>query len=320
MGGVIRTLLYRAGQGVAVALAVATLTFAVVNWGPGDLSMKIAVARYGLDMADQVQAVRVRQEAGLDAPVLTRYAKWLQQTFSLDLGRSLVGGERVSELVMRHMGYTIKLAAGAMFVSLLLAFPLGVFTGLRPEGVLQGATEVGASLLVSLPSFVLGIVLILILSIHLHWLPVAGHAQSVHLVLPSLTLGLGLAAMSTMIIAEAVRDVRQARFYKFTRHKGLKEPLAMTRHGVRNAAVPILTYLGLQLAHLLDGVVVVETLFAWPGIGLLLLESVMARDIPVIQGVSLVIGLMYVTVNMLVDLACEALAPGRSRFESGYAH
>jgi len=316
---VVRTLLYRGMQGVAVALTVATLTFAAVNWSPGDMGMTIAIARYGQDLADHEEAGKIRQEAGLDAPVALRYAHWLKHTFSLDLGRSLVSGEKVSDLVCRHLGHTAKLAVGAMLVSLLVAFPLGVANGLRPGGVLQGMTEVGASLLVGIPSFVLGIVLILILSIHLNWLPVAGHSRQVHFILPALTLGLSLAAMSTMIIGEAISDVRQTRYYRFSRYKGLQEPLVMMRHGVRNAGVPIVTFLGLQMAHLLDGVVVVETLFAWPGMGLLLLESVLARDIPVIQGVSLVFGLMYVTVNMLVDLACGAMAPGRSRGEAGYA-
>ncbi|MEM7025574.1 MAG: ABC transporter permease, partial [Pseudomonadota bacterium] len=163
----------------------------------------------------------------------------------------------------------------------------------------------------ALPPFVLGIILILVFAVSLGIFPVAGHGTTAHRWLPALTLALGLAAVSSRVARDAMAAVARAPFYEFARIKGLSDRQVFLRHGLRNAAVPVISYLGIQLVYLIEGVVVVETLFAWPGIGHALVHAIVARDVPMVQGTALVMGLMFVALNALVDISCVAIDPRR---------
>jgi len=292
-----------------VAAAVSTLSFILLVMLPGDLALKVAMARYGEDLADEQAAAYVRREEGLDRPLWFRYGVWIKDTVTFNLGRSLVTGNSVADDIRFHFGMTTRLAVCSMILSLFLAAPWGIFAGLRPGSYTDLASVIVSGCLVSIPSFVLGAVLIILFAVKLRWVPAAGFMQASNLILPSMTLALGLAAVSSRVIRTATVEVKGSFFITFARLKGLSAYRVFYAHGVRNAAIPVVTFLGLQLAHLLDGIVVLENLFDWPGIGNLLIQAIVARDLPIIQGTTLVIGLMYVTVNAVTDMICLWLDP-----------
>lgn len=311
MGEIVRILRTHFFHGVAVGLVVASLSFVVINLTGGDTALEIAIARYGITLTNEALVEQIRIEEKLDQSLWIQYARWIGHTFTFDFGRSLVSKEKVADLLWYHFRYTLVLSLAAMLISLVIALPWGILCGIYPGGIFDNLSGLVSSALVAVPHFVTGVLLILALAIKLQWFPVAGFFTLHHLVLPAATLGIGLAAFSSRVVATAIVGVRGALFYHFARMKGLTEARVLLGHGIKNASIPVITYIGLQTAHLLDGVVVVETLFAWPGIGKLMLDSILARDIPVIQGAGLLIGLIYVTVNASVDLVCIALNPCR---------
>ncbi|MCE8016951.1 ABC transporter permease [Halomonas sp. MCCC 1A17488] len=308
MGGLLLQRLFQAGL---VAWMVGTLTFVLTRSLPGDMAYRIAAGRYGHDMVNTSAAEAVRAELALDQPALGAYFGWLWDLVQFDLGRSLVSGEPVVAELWHQLGHSLGLAAMAVLLSLLLGPPLGLLAGLKPNGTLDRVSEVAASVLRALPPFAVGLVLILTFSVTLGWLPAAGHGRFAHGILPALTLALALAAISSRVARNAMADVSQSAYYAFSRTKGLGERLSFLRHGLRNAAVPVIAYLGVQFVYLIEGVVVVETLFAWPGIGHALVHAIVARDVPMIQGTALVMGLMFVALNTVVDLLCHWLDPRR---------
>ena len=279
---------------------------------PGDAAYRIAAGRYGYDMMDAASAEAVRIELGLDRPWVVQLLSWLGALAQFDLGRSLVTGMPVVEEVAHQLGYSLILAAGAVFTSVLIAVPAGIAAGLHPGGAFDRLT-LGLSILVrAIPAFALGVVLILLLAVHAKLFPVAGFRGPEHLVLPSLTLGLGLAAVSNRVVRDAVVDAMAADWRLFARTKGLPAHRTVIHHVLRNAALPVVAYVGVQLAYLVEGVVIVEAVFAWPGIGHALVHAIFSRDIAMVQGTALTLGLLYVVLNLLIDLACRGIDP-RSR-------
>lgn len=308
---IIRRIALRLFQGVFVALGVSTLTFSLLMVMPGDLALKVTMAQYGEDGLNQERVEQVRREAGLDRSALWQYGRWVGRTLRFDLGRSMVTGAPVCKVLGFHLGLSLKLASVAMLFSLVLALPMGILAGLRPGAGVDLLSAAFSSLMVSLPGFVLGAFLILLLAVRMRLLPAAGFHEPAHIVLPAITLGAGLAAVSSRVIRTAVMEVKNAFYLQFARIKGVPEFRVLLDHGLRNGAVPVVTFFALQLAHVLDGVVVLENLFNWPGIGFLLLESIQGRDIPMIQAVTLLIGLFYVGANLFADLTCAWLDPRR---------
>jgi peptide/nickel transport system permease protein len=226
-----------------------------------------------------------------------------------DLGVSLVSRKTVGTELAEHAGYTFKLGLAGLVLSYLIALPLGIAAGLHPGGWIDRTTNILAVTLAALPPFLLGIGLVTVFAILLKWLPPAGYRTTAHMVLPTLTLALGLAAYSVRIVRNAVAEVRGAFFMTYARIKGLSATAAFRHHGARNAAVPIVTYAALQFAFVIDGFVVIETLFNYPGLGDLLVKSLLARDIPVIMGAGLLFGFTFAAVNLVADLAALALDP-----------
>ena len=309
--GLGRLLLSRLFQAGLVAWLVGTLTFVLTRTLPGDMAYRIAAGRYGHDMVDGAAAESVRAELALNQPAASAYFSWLWDLLQFDLGRSLVSGKPVVEALYHQLGHSLSLAIIAVLLSLLIGPPLGLVAGLKPNGALDRLSEVAASVLRALPPFAVGLLLIMLFAITLGWLPVAGHGSAMHNVLPALTLALGLAAVSSRVARNAMADVSHSAYYAFSRTKGLNERHGFMRHGLRNAAVPVIAYLGVQFVYLIEGVVVVETLFAWPGIGHALVHAIVARDVPMIQGTALVMGLLFVLLNTAVDIACHFLDPRR---------
>lgn len=304
-------LLQRLVQALLVALLVGTLCFFMTRMLPGDMAYRIAAGRYGYDMVTTEAAQAVRAELGLDRPWHAALAQWWGQLAQLDLGVSQVTAQPVLVEISHQLGPTLRLSLLAMVLSLLIGPTLGVLAGLRPGGWVDRLTLALSVGLRALPPFLLGLVLVLLFSVQLGALPAAGHADHGGILLPALTLALGLAAVSCRVARDAMVQVRGSAYFAFALTKGLTPWQALTRHGVRNVAAPVTAYLGVQLVSLVEGVVLVETIFAWPGIGHALVHAIFGRDVPMIQGTALVLGLLFVLLNALVDAACALIDPRR---------
>ncbi|MCP2233004.1 MULTISPECIES: ABC transporter permease [Erwinia] len=306
-----RMLGYRLLQAGFVALLVGGLTFVLMRSLPGDMAYRIAAGRYGYDRVDAAAARAVQQELGLDRPAWQALVDWFIQLLHFNPGNSLVSGEPVMAEIGHQLGQTLLLAAVALVMSLLLGPPLGIFAALNPGGRLDRLLLALSTILRALPHFVLGLILVLIFALTLGLLPAAGYGDVQHVLLPALTLALGLAAVSSRVARNAMRQVAGSAWYSFGRTKGLKEGMLFWRHGLRNVSVPLVTYLSVQFIYLIEGVIVVETLFAWPGIGHALVHAIFARDVPMIQGSALVMGLLFVLLNAASDALCWWLDPRR---------
>lgn len=303
----------RLGQALVTAWVIATLCFGITHALPGDLAVSIAIARIGADRTSPEVEAQVRNDEGLNRPLLVQYGHWMIRVMRGDLGRSLVSRKPVLDEILYHARYTLGLGVLGWALSYALALPLGIACGLRPGGVVDRLVTGLTVLFAALPSFLLGIGLISLFALTLRWFPPAGFKTSAHLVLPALTLALGLTAFSVPVIRAAVREVARAPYMQFARLRGLSKSAAFRHHGVRNAAIPIITYAALQMGFLIDGFVIVETLFNYPGLGDLLVRALMARDIPIILGCALLISLLYALVNLLADAAALVLDPRRRR-------
>lgn len=302
-------LLARLLQAGLVAVVVGALCFVLMRVLPGDAAMRIAAGRYGPDARIAEAAEKVRLELGLDRPLAGQFLEWLGDLLRLDLGHSLVTGSPVVHELEVQLGASAWLAASALVLSLLIGPVIGLFSGLKPGGAIDRLGLAGAAIFRAIPPFALGLILMLIFSKQLGWLPPAGFGSPREMLLPALTLALGLAAMSSRVMRNSVAAVAMAPYFAFARHKGLPESVVVRRHGLRNAAIPVVSYIGLQAVYLVEGVVVVESLFAYPGIGHALVHAVVERDIPMVQGTALVMGLMFVVIAAIVDLLTHWLDP-----------
>lgn len=305
----LKLLISRFIQLILVVWSVGTLTFVLMRSLPGDMAYRIAASRYGYDQVTASSANQVRAELGLDLPWYEQYLAWFGDLLRLDLGRSLVSGATVWDELAHQFGHTLSLAVVALVISLIIAPPIGVLAALRPNGVFDRISLLVATLLRSAPSFIIGVVLITVFAVQLKWLPAIGYGKPIHYLLPALTLALGLSAVSIRVSRNAAVAVLDSDFYQFAKLKGLSAWQAFRRHGIRNIAIPIVAYHGVQLIYLIEGVVIVESLFAWPGIGHALVHAIIARDIPMIQGSALVMGGLFVVLNAILDIINHHIDP-----------
>ena len=311
MSGIWSALAARASQAVLVAVVVGIVSFSMMQALPGDAAYRIAAGRYGYDMMDAASTDVVRAELGLDQPRSVQLLTWLGSLARLDLGKSAVTGNPVTEELEVQIGHSLLLAGAGVLVSLLIAIPVGIAAGLNPGGWLD-RLSLGASIVLrAVPAFALGVLLMLALAVHSKLLPVAGFQSPKHLILPALTLGLGLAAVSSRVVRDSVREAMSTEWRLFSRTKGLSSKQTLRRHVLRNAALPVVAYVGVQLAYLIEGVVIVETVFSWPGIGHALVHAIFGRDVTMVQGTALTLGLLYVLLNLIVDLSCHGIDPRR---------
>ncbi|MGI9895640.1 ABC transporter permease [Vibrio natriegens] len=304
----LRILRKRLYQLILVAWGVGTLTFVLMRSLPGDMAYLIAASRYGQDNVDSAAAELVRQELNLDQGWFSSYVSWLGDLLQLNLGNSLVSGLPVSEAVVHQLGHSMLLAGVGITLSVLIALPLGTWSA--KKGILVNSLVVWFSTFTrAMPVFVLGLLMILIFAISLKWFPVAGFGTWQHLVLPSITLAISLAAVSNRVVHNSVRSVLRSPFYIFSRVKGLSETQTFFRHGLRNMAVPIVAFVGIQLVSVIEGIIMIESLFSWPGVGHGLAHAIFARDIPVIQGCALTMGILFVLLNSIIDVLCYWIDP-----------
>ncbi|RCV65598.1 peptide/nickel transport system permease protein [Methanophagales archaeon] len=301
-----------------VILGATMLTFSIMHFAPGDQAEMIATSRYGVEGLSTETIARISVEEGLDAPVYVQYLKWLNHVLHGDLGRSLVTGKSVSAEFVARFPATLKLALASMIVALLIAIPVGIISATKQYSVVDNASMVGALLGVSMPNFWLGLLLMLVFALYLGLLPVCGYGDGSieYLILPAITLGTGMAALTTRLTRSSMLEVLKQDYITTARAKGLREKVVIWKHAFRNALIPVVTIVGLQFAGLLEGVVIVETIFAWPGVGKLLVDSIFERDFAMMQCGILFIAVIFVLVNLTVDILYALLDP-RIRYEKG---
>ena len=266
--------------------------------------------------ATEEDRAAVAQVLGLDRPVGVQYAIFIKSALRGDFGNSFKTRRPAIETVMERLPWTLELGTASFVVSLLIAVPIGVITAVKRDSVIDAVGKIVALLGQSLPTFWLGLMLILVFAVTLGWLPAGGTGSFAHLVLPSITLGWFTVAGVMRLVRSAMLDTLGEEYVVTARAKGLSEPGVIWKHALRNALIPPLTYAGLVFAALLGGAVVTETVFAWPGVGQLVIESIVFRDFPVIQIIFLLFGVMYIAMNLVVDLL-YAWADPRIRLAEG---
>lgn len=295
-------------QIVLITLVVGTLTF-VFTLTLGDLDFRIAAGRYGHDLVDSEAAELVREELGLDRPALYRYLTWLKDLTTWNLGVSLVSGNKITSILAHELGNTLTLALVAVAISILVGPTAGVIVALSRNKTAEKVAIALSVAMRSVPAYVVGIVLIIIFSVYLNILPAAGCNRLIHYILPAMTLAIPLSAVSCRISSESLKTVMASDYYEFSMLKGLTERQTFFRHGLRNMAIPVIAYHGIQLIYLIEGLVIVETLFAWPGIGHSMVHAVVARDIPMIQGTAMTLAIIFVCLNTMLDLIYRWVDP-----------
>lgn len=303
-------LLRRVAQAIPIALLVAVVVFSLIHLIPGD-PVQLMLG----EGAQPGDVVAMRRELGLDRPLGEQLGAYLWGLAHGDLGRSLVSGRPVTEVVLEHYPATLELACAGMLVALLLALPLGIAAGLHRNRPVDHASRVLALLGVSIPNFWLGPMLILLVAIRWNLLPVSGRAGPASLVLPALTLGTALAGLLTRMVRSSLAEELHRPYLVTARAKGLGRRAVVLRHALTNALIPVVTVVGLQFGSLLTGTIITETIFSWPGVGRLLIQSIRLRDYPVVQAGVLLIAVTYVAVNLATDVVYAFLDP-RIRLES----
>ena len=280
------------------------LVFVTMRLIPGDPA-RLALGAEATE--DQIQLMR--RQWGLDQPLPVQYVYWISHALQGDWGRSTVSRVPASEEIANRLPATLRLAALSIVIATVLGVGFGLLAAIRHNSWLDRLSMVMALLGICTPSFWLGLMLILVFSVWLGWLPSFGQGGLDHLVLPSLTLGAAAAALIARVTRSSLLEVLGADYLKTARAKGLTEQLVITRHALKNAFIPVLTLLGLELGGLLTGAIVTETVFAYPGIGLLLINSIGNRDFPIIQPALLLFALQFVLVNLLVDVLYAVVDP-----------
>jgi peptide/nickel transport system permease protein len=304
-----RFLARRLALTIPVLLGVATLVFSLIHFIPGDP----AQAMLG-EAAPQADVEELRKRLGLDRPLLEQYGAFLSGLLRGDLGVSLRTEQPVAAQILERMPATMELAAAAMIVALCFSIPLGIMAAVRRGTAVDHAAMTLALTGVSVPNFWLGPLLAIVFAVELGWLPVSGRGTWLHLILPAISLGAALAAILARMTRATMLEELREQYVQAARARGVSRFRAIVRHAFRNSLIPVVTLVGLQFGAVLTGAVITETIFAWPGIGRLLIQSIGFRDYPLVQGCILLIALTYVGVNLITDLIYGVLDP-RIRYE-----
>ena len=294
---------------IPVLIGVATLVFMLIHLVPGDP----AQAMLG-ESAPPADLAELRGKLGLDQPLLVQYRNYLVGLAKGDLGTSFRYQTPVGPEIVRRLGPTAQLATAAMIVAVVIALPLGILAALFRGRALDHAATTLSLVGVSMPNFWLGPLVAMVFAVWLGWLPVSGTGTPAHLVLPAVTLGAALAAMLTRMTRATLIDELRELYVLAARARGVSRTRAVVAHALRNSLIPVVTIVGLQLGAVLTGTIITETIFAWPGVGRLLIQAINFRDYPLVQGCILFIAVTYVTMNLIVDLAYGWLDP-RIRYQ-----
>jgi ABC-type dipeptide/oligopeptide/nickel transport system permease component len=302
-------LIRRVALTLPVVWIVVTLVFGLIHMVPGD-----PIAQMLGEGASVTEVERLRHELGLDRSLLDQYRTYMAGVIRGDLGVSFRNQEPVASSIMARYPATIELAAAATIFSVLVAVPFGVASAVRRGRLVDRVIGFLSLLGVSLPNFALGPILILLFSIMLGILPVSGRDGFANLILPAVTLGGALAAITTRMVRGSMLEEIQQDYVRTARAKGLSERIVLFHHALRNGLIPVLTVLGLQMGTLLAGAIITETIFSWPGLGRLTIQAIFARDYPLVQGCILAIVITYILINLITDVLYSAVDP-RIRYD-----
>ncbi len=294
---------------IPVLIGISLLLFLMLRMLPGDPALVLAG-----QMASPEEVENIRHQLGLDRPIHLQYAVFLSRLVRFDLGRSARTQNPVKQEIWARLPNTILLAVLAITLACLFGIPAGIISAVRPYTWIDYVVTSTALFGISMPVFWLGLMLVVVFSIVLNWLPAGGTGSWKHVILPSLTLAAFVVAFIARMTRSSMMEALSQDFTTTARSKGLKERVVIIKHALKNALIPIITVVGLQFGMLLGGAVLTETVFAWPGLGRLIVDSILARDYPIIQGAILVFGLLYILVNLVVDLLYAYVDP-RIRYD-----
>jgi peptide/nickel transport system permease protein len=303
---------------VVVMWAVATLVFFMLRAVPGD-----PLTAMLFDVGDPAAADELRRKYGLDQPLIIQYVKWFWLLLQGDLGQSLYSKISVNRIILEALPRTLSLAGLAFLIAMLIAIPAGIISAIRRYSMLDHGVTLVAFLGLSMPEFWLAILLIIVFAANLHWLPAIGYAPLSdgfwpwfsHLLLPAIAVGTSFSAIIARMIRSSMLEVMKMDYMQVARAKGLRERIIIMRHAFPNALIPVITVMGIALALLMTGAVVVENVFAIKGLGRVLIQGILNRDYPVVQGAVLVVSAFFVFANLLVDVLYTVIDP-RIRYES----
>lgn len=300
-------------QALFIIWGCATLVFFMLRMIPGDPVIQMLGPEYTPEAA-----TALRTKLGLDQPLHVQYVRWMGNVLRGDLGGSIASGETVAEAIASGLPKTLSLATLSFIIALVIALPAGIIAALKRNSAFDYVASVVAFVGVSMPSFWFGIILILIFAVHLQWLPAIGYSELTEdgfwpwlqrLILPSLAIGAAYSAILMRFVRAGLLEVLGSDYVRTARAKGVREQAVILRHALRNALIPVVTVIGIQLALLLSGTVVVETVFSIRGIGRILVGAIFDRDYPIVQGVILLIAVIFVLANLIVDIVYTFLDP-----------
>ena len=260
------------------------------------------------DASDQ-EIEELREQLGFNDPLYVQYVRFASKAIRGDFGESLYYHVPVMELVIERLPASLELAVAAMVFALVLAVPIGIISAVRRGSMLDMGSMLGALLGLSMPHFWLGIMLMLLFSVHLGWLPTSGRGTMAHLIMPAVSLGLSLMAMFARLTRSVMLEVLSLDYIRTARAKGLREEIVISKHALKNALIPLVTVAGMQFGFLIGGTVIIETVFAWPGLGRLVIQAIFSRDYPLVQAIVFVLSLLFVGMNLLVDILYVYLDP-----------
>ncbi len=309
-------ILSRLLQLVPVLIGISIITFMVVTLSPGDPAEISLRATLGTESPPKEAVERLRDEMGLNEPLHIQYLAWVSRVIRGDLGYSIQTKKTTLDEIQKALPVTFFLAVFAISITALIAIPLGIAAGVRPNSYIDHFSRSISIISLSTPEFFIAILLILIGAVHLNLFPVAGSGGIQYYILPSCTLAIGLTAITMRIMRTSMVEVLEQDYIRTARAKGVPHRQIIRQHALKNASLPVITYMGTQFGYLFGGAVIVESIFALPGIGRLLVDSVQSMDIMVIQGCMLTFALIFVLINLVVDIAYMYLDP-TIRYQEG---
>lgn len=299
----------RSIHSVLTLFGITLFTFVLLRMVPGDPARLILP-----ENASQAEVMRMRKHLGLDESLYIQYYIYMRDLVRADFGTSFQYSVPAIELVLERLPQTIRLSLSAMAVTVVVAVPAGIIAAVRRQTLFDFGAMLGAIFGQSIPNFWLGLMLILVFSVNMNWLPVSGASTWLHYLLPTITLAAYLMALVARLTRSSMLEVLRQDYVRTAHAKGLAQRVVLWRHALKNAAIPIVTVVGMQIGTLLGGAVVTETIFNWPGIGKLVIEAIWRRDYPIVQAVLLLSAFVFVAVNLLVDLLYTYLDP-RIRYQ-----
>ena len=296
---------------IPVLLGVSLLVFAIMSFTPGDPAQLILG-----ENAPPEAVAELREEMGLNDPFVLRYARFVGNAVVGDLGQSYTSGRDVFDEIFSRFPNTLILAALGVIIAVLIGIPVGIISATRQYSMIDSGSMIFALLGVSMPNFWLGLMMILLFSVNLGWVPSGGYSDWSSLIMPAITLGTGSAAIITRMTRSSMLEVIRQDYIRTARAKGVAENVVINQHALKNALIPVITVIGLQFGYLLGGAVLTETVFSWPGVGRMMVDAIRQKDAPTVLGTVVFLATTFSLVNLLVDLLYGFVDP---RIKSQYA-